>query len=268
MRDDDIGDEGRPAQDAARRFDPPQLYVAVELLLAQADREDRNTRRLDREQRLGQTLHRVVGAVGHHDQAGERYVRELVVRPLERLSQVGARPVVRQLVHDVEAIGLVGEPEEPQREAFVQRGAERRISRRQLLLHELQARRLVGIGDPHTARVVDQHAEEVLLRDDRRENQHRLHQAERQDCQRREPDDGQDQPIDWLAVAPHLGIRPPGDDAGRHRGERREAAQPRRTESEVALLEHERAILEEELEDGVKHCAGLGVPASGSSHRR
>ena len=57
----------------------------------------------------------------------------------------------------------------------------------QLLLHELAARLAVAVGDEHAARVVDQDAEEVLLRNGRLENQRRPDQTEQQHRDEREP---------------------------------------------------------------------------------
>jgi hypothetical protein len=52
----------------------------------------------------------------------------------------------------------------------------------QLLLHERAARLAVAIGDRHAARVVDEDAEEVLLRHRRLEDQRRPEQADQEDA--------------------------------------------------------------------------------------
>ena len=246
--DHDVRDERAAAQHAARRLHPAELDVALVRLAAQTDREDRYPGRLNRQQRLFELPAGVVGPVGHDHEPGQRHVGQLVVGAGERLPEMGAGPVELELVDHVEPVRLGREAEEAQREAFVQRGAQIALQRGELVLHELQPRRLVPVGDPHAAGIVDQHAEEVLLRNHRRQHQDGPHQTEGEQRERRQSHGGEHDPIERPAVAADLGVGTPRHDAGRHRRRQREPAGPRGTEREVPLLEDQRSVLEEQLE--------------------
>ena len=249
----DVGDERAAAQHAARGLHAPELDVALVRLAAEADREDRHPGRLNRQQRLVELPAGVVCAVGHDHEAGQRHVRQLVVGAGERLSEVRPRAVEIELVDHVQPIRLGREAEETQGEPLVERGAQIGLRRRKLILHELQPGRLVPVGDAHAAGIVDQHPQEVLLRDDRRQHQDRPHQAEGEHGERRQTHDGQDHPVGRPAAAADLRVGPPRDDAGRHGGRHRESAGPRRAEREVPLLEDQGAVLEEQLEQRFQH---------------
>ena len=270
VRDHQLDRQRRAAQHAARRSHTAQLDVALELLAAQPHREDRHALRLQREQRLAQAAFQVVGAVAHHDQTGQRHARQLVVRPLERPPEVRPRAAERQLVQRRHAIGLPREPEEPQGEPVGEGGPQLAVGRAELPAHELVARRLVAIGDLHAARVVDEDAEEVLLRHHRRQHEHRPEQAERQHAQRGDADDGQDGAVRRLAVPAHREIRAQREVGRAGGGAERKQADPGRPERELALLEDQRAVLEQELEEWLEHDPSA-VPVAtvnGSSRRR
>ena len=278
VRHDDVGDEGGAPQHPARGLDAAQLDVALVRLAAEADREDRDSRGLNREQRLLELPARVVGAVGHDHETGQRHVGQLVVGAGERLPEVRPGAVELEPVDDVQPVGLGREAEEAEREALVERGAQITLGRREMVLHELQARRLVPVGDAHAARIVDQHAQKVLLRDDRRQHQGRSHQAEGEQRERRQAHDAEHDAFERPAVAPDLGVRPPRHHAGHDSQQDRQPAGPGRAEREVPLLEDQRPVLEEQLEQGIKHLDVIllskktgtrapGIARRGNGHR-
>ena len=221
----DVGDEGGPPQHAPRRLHAAELDVALVRLAPEADREDRHPGRLNRQQRLFELAAGVVRAVGHDHEPGQRHVRQLVVGPGEGLPEMRPRAVEVEAVDDVEPVRFGREAEEAQREALVEGGPEPALRRGELLLHELQPRRLVAVGDPHAAGIVDQDTEEVLLRNDGRQHEHRPHQAEGEHGERRQAHDREHHPVSRPAAPAHLRVGPPRDEAGndrqRHRPVRR-----------------------------------------------
>ena len=268
--DHELDGQRGAAQHAARRGHTAQLDVALELLAAQPDGEDRHARRLQRQQRLAQAALEVVRAVAHHDQAGQRHARQLVVRPLERPPEVRPRAPEGHLVQRGDAVGLPREPEEPQGEPVGEGSPQIAVRRAELLPHELVARRLVTIRDLHAARVVDQDAEEVLLGHHRGQHEHRPQQAERQHAQRGDADGGQDGAVKPLAVPAHRVIGAQGEVGRAGRRSQRQQAHPRRADRELALVEDERAVLEQELEEWLEHDSSAAPVAAvnGSSRRR
>ena len=73
-----------PFSTELRRLDAPDLDVLVESIGAEADGEDRNRLRAQRKQLVADRRARVVGAVGQHDEAGQRNAVELLARLLDR----------------------------------------------------------------------------------------------------------------------------------------------------------------------------------------
>ena len=111
------------------------------------------------------------------------------------------------------------------------------------------------IGDRHAARVVDQHAEKVLLRDRRLENQRGPEQTEEQHRER-----GEAQADQHHAIARPFGRRHAAIGQQREhrdgRGRRdRQQHRARQAPGEVALLEHEGRILEQEPKELFHHQA-------------
>ena len=164
LRDDDVDRERRTFERRPGRFHPRDLDVVREVLLADTDRKHRDGARFQARQRLVEAHVRRVGAVGHHDEPRERQPRELVARPVEGLPQMGRRAAVLEVRGARQAIGGRREAEEPQHEALRQRVEERTVGLSELVLHEIGTRLVVAIRDGHAAGVVDDHAEEVLLR--------------------------------------------------------------------------------------------------------
>ena len=89
-----------------------------EVILADADREHRNRPRLQARQRFVERRVRGVGAVGDHDETGERQPGQLVARALERLAEMRGRAGVLQIGRLAEAIGGRREAEEAEHEAL------------------------------------------------------------------------------------------------------------------------------------------------------
>src|SRR5262245_54138634 len=84
-----------------------------------------------------------------------------------------------------QAIGRRGEAEEAQHEPVRQR-LEQLAFLAKLALNERRARLLVAIRDGHALGVVDEDAEEILLRYRGFQDQGRAEQTEREQCEKRE----------------------------------------------------------------------------------
>ena len=125
----------------------------------------------------------------------------------------------------------------------------------QLLLHERAARLAVEVRDRHAARVVDQDAEEILLRHRRLEHQRGPEQAEEQDRQRRQPQADQHHAVARGDRRP----RCPDTSAARGRPapHRRDDEQDRagQTPGEIALLKEQGRVFEKEAEEVIQHQA-------------
>ena len=199
-----------------------------------------------------------VGAVGDHDQAGERQARR--ARRARDRAPAPRRvdgAAVLQLAGRGDAVGRRREAEEPHDEFLRQRVEQRRVRAVQLLLHERAARLAVAVGDRHAARVVDQDAEKILLRHRGLEDQRRPEQAERAG------------PPAPPAAARRAPTRSRGRSVGRHAaiGQQREDGdaaatadddqqdRPGQTPGEIALLKQQRRILEQKAEEVFQHLA-------------
>src|SRR5690606_17354415 len=177
VRDDEVDDERRALERRARRGDTAQLDVALEPLSANADRVHWHARSLEREQRLGERLAGVVGAVAHDDEARQRHGRQLLARAVERGRDHRACARVRQSGRVLETLHRIREAEPAQLEAVGQVAHELAL-RRERRLYERRARLSAIIRDAHAARVVQQDAHVVLLRYDRGQHQLRTEQTE------------------------------------------------------------------------------------------
>ena len=123
----------------------------------------------------------------------------------------------------------------------------------QLLAQELRARLVVEVGDLHAARVVEQHGDDVLLRDGGLDDQRRPEETEDDERQRGHAQRGQDDPVARAAVRADAAVGDDGadhDDRGDARGHERGG---RDVEAEVALLEDDGPIGEERLEESFEH---------------
>ena len=110
---------------------------------------------------------------------------KLVLRALQRLAELGLRAVERQVAGGADAVGVRRETEDADRVAARQRLHHRAVGR-EGRVDELATRLAVVIGDAHAARVVQQDAEEVLLRHRRAQNQDRPEQAEEHEADQAE----------------------------------------------------------------------------------
>ena len=112
--------------------------------------------------------------------------------------------------------------------------------------------RLTGlIGNLHAARVVQQHAEEVLLRDGRFDDQQRTEQADQDDSEQGNPNDGQHHAVARAATA--RPVRPKRQrDSHQHRDGGHIGARGG-GEAKFPLAEHHRGKFEDKFKDGVEH---------------
>ena len=166
------------------------LDVAREALLADADGEDGNGPRLQAGERLVERGVGRVGAVGDHDQPGERQPGQLVARALERRPEPRRRAVVFQIRRRSSSRSADEENRKKRRTKRSDSALQQRtVGLAELLLDELGARLPVAIGNRHAARVVEQDAEEVLLRHRGLQDQRGPKQAEQQNGHDPEPQD-------------------------------------------------------------------------------
>ena len=123
---------------------------------------------------------------------------------------------------------------------------------REVAADELAARLALPIRDLHAARVVHQDAEEILLRDRRLEDQRGPEETEQDDGERGEAQGDEDGAVARRGAADAAvgDERVRRHDAGdENRGDHR----PRRAEHEVALLEDQRPVFEQESKESFKH---------------
>ena len=133
-------------------------------------------------------------------QPGQRQPGQLLARAVERGADARLRAGERQVGSLADARGDVDEkPERAQHEAIGERLQQRRVGRGELLPRERPARLAFQIGDLHDPRIVDQDAQEVLLRHRRLDDQHRPEQAEEHEREDGRPHRRQDER--WRASA-------------------------------------------------------------------
>ena len=92
-----VGGERAALEHGVRRVDAPDLDVLAELLGAEPDGEHRNRLRAQREQLVADRRARVVGAVGEHDEPGQRNAVELLARLLDRAAEMRLARVERDV---------------------------------------------------------------------------------------------------------------------------------------------------------------------------
>ena len=108
------------------------------------------------------------------------------------------------------------------------------------------ARLAVAIRNRHAARIVDQHTEEILLRDRRLEHEHGPEQAEEHDGQRQQPQSDQHDAIAWAIRGRHAAVRQQREEGQHRRARGDQPDHARGAPGEIALLKHERRVLEQE----------------------
>ena len=120
-----------------------------------------------------------VGAVGHDDEPGQRQPGELLPRAVERRAELRLRAGERRAPSATPgAARSTRSGSCAARTGSTASCSDVGLGRREVLLDERAARLAVDVGDLHAARVVDEHAEEVLLRDGRLDDEHGPEQAE------------------------------------------------------------------------------------------
>ena len=146
---DHVDDQRRALEDRAGGLDPAELDILRKLFATQPHRKDRHPGGLQRQERLGEGRLGVVRAVGDHHQTGERQPRELLVSPLEGLTEVRLGTRERQVIHRLETLSGGGEAEEAKGEAVGERGEQCALGSAELLLHEGTSCLAVSIGNLH-----------------------------------------------------------------------------------------------------------------------
>jgi len=254
-----------PLQHRPGELHPTQLDVGLHPFLAQPHGEDRHTGGLEGHQRLRHRSVGVVGTVAQEDEPGEWHPGKLLPGHVQRRAQVGMGSLEGQLLGPLEAGGVGGEPEEAQREAFPQLTEELARLGIEGFAYELAPGDAVLIGELHAPGVVHQNPQEVLLRHHGGEDEGRPEETEEEDGQKGHPKSRHGRPFARRGVCPGQGVGGHGDGAHDAGGEEPHPEGPWRTQGELALLEHQRPILEEELEERVHGSAGR---VSGSCRRR
>ncbi len=132
---------------------------------------------------------------------------------------------------------------------------QRRVRAVELLLHERGARLAVAIGDRHAPRVVHEHAEEILLRHRRFEDERRAEQAEQQHGERRQPQADENRAVARTIGRRHAAIREQRQDGDRRHRPDDQQHGARQAPAEVPLLKQQRRILEKEAKEFFQHLA-------------
>jgi len=187
-------------------------------------------------------------------QPGQRHRGQLLAHPIQRPAEprlLSREGELRDVVH---ALRGGREAERADEEALGQR-PEQLAVRRERALDRRGARLVAPVGDLHAARVVHQHADEVALRHRRRDDQRGAEQAERDQRERGAAERDEDGAVHGPRLALHARVRQSRErerGGGEHGGEPRQA---RRGQQDLAPLEQQRAVLEQELEERLAHRA-------------
>ena len=201
LRQHDVDDQRRALEHRARRLDAVTWMSRGERLLADADGEHRKLAAFEAEQRV---VERGVGGVGAV--ASPSPARRAAGPASSSRARSSAGPSRVGVPSNFRSLPARRDPrrgreaEEADDEALRQRLEQRAVGAAELLLDEVAARLAVQIGDLHAARVVDQHAEEVLLRDRGVHDQRRPEQAEEDERERGEAQADEDDAIAQPAI--------------------------------------------------------------------
>src|SRR5688572_33215380 len=106
----------------------------------------------------------------------------------------------------------------------------------------------VEIGDPHTPRIVDQHAYDVPLGNGLRNNENRMQERDQRDAERGDSQRYQDRTVPRSAPHAQASVRDQRRDTDRHDQRDDDISPEAGGEGEPTLLEHYRSVLEQELE--------------------
>ncbi len=250
LPDHDVGDQRPSAKHRRRRLDPLDLDVLVEPVRAEPDGEYRNRLRAKRQQLVAHRGAGVVGAVAHDDETRQRNRVQLLACLLDGVGDVRLAGVERERGRAVDSLSAGRKAEHPDLEFLPQRRKQRAIGAAERVLGPCAARLPVAVGDAHAARVVDQDPDVVALRNGRREEQHRPHQAGQQHDEGRHPKRAQDPPIAARTLGPHACVTQNGGHADGGRREEQQQHRKRDAQRQIAVGELARPVLEQEVEDG------------------
>ena len=188
---------------------------------------------------------------GDENDPGKGHARQLGTYGVECRTDVGVGAVEGQLTEAIDTVHDVGETEEAEDEAVRQPLEELALLWRERLADELVSGCAVLALESHAARIVDQHTYEVLLRHDAGDDQGRLHQAKHEHPEQGNSQTGHDAPVGDRAPTPR-------DRVGRDGARTEDSCHPepeahvrRRSEGHLSLLEEDRSVLEQKLEQPV-----------------
>jgi hypothetical protein len=156
--------------------------------LAHADGEHRHVLRLEAGNRFIDRPLGIVRAIAHDDQARDRQAAQFIARAVDRIADPGGRTLILHVVGGLQPLGGRGKAENLEIESLAQRRQERCVRPSQFGRNKAAARLAFMIGHLHAAGIVQDDANEVLLRDRNLEQQHRPQQAEQHDHEQADAD--------------------------------------------------------------------------------
>ncbi len=130
-----------------------------------------------------------------------------------------------------------------------------------MLFGERAPRLAVDVGNLHAPRVVDEHAQEILLWDGRLHDEHRPEEAEEDEEKGREPDGSQSRAMPRGPLAARSSICQKRDRDGRDHHGSGDVGACRGNEAELALLKNDRPVIEQQPKDRIEHACSP-VPKS------
>ncbi len=266
LADHEVHDEGGALQHRHRRIDATQLDIVRERVAAEPDREHRQAGRSQGTECLGHARARRVGAVAQQHDARDRESRQFLGGPRERLGDVRTRARVGAALRARDAFGGGREAEVPKGEAARERGAEPpRVA--EGVTDERGARRRLVVRDRHAARVVHEHGEEVALRLDGAEHQHRPEQADENDADRGKAQAEEDQAGGRRCPGNRTAeVGPDRDERGREGRQHGERRRPGRAERQISLGEDHGPELERQAEQPARARTPRAESAANSYH--
>jgi hypothetical protein len=162
------------------------------------------------------------------------------------------RPVERQVSGRREPLGRRREAERADQESIREPLDHGTVGVRERAADEIRARALL-VGELHAARIVDEDAHDVLLRDGGLHDEHGTEDAEEDDGERGETQQGERRPLAPLHARSQHAV---ADERDRH-GDDHDGSGHRRTgrrgESKITLAEDGESVLEQELEQRFEH---------------
>ena len=242
-----------PFERGRRRRDAVDLDVFRQRLLPETDREHGDVGGLHRQQRVRELGIGRVGAVGHEHETGQRQTRQLLPRAIERRADSRLGAGERELSGRRQALRRRREAEAAQHEPARKRLQDVGVGRREVQFGERAARLAVDVGNLHAARVVHEHAEEVLLWDGRLDDEHRPEKARQDEQQGGKPDGREDGAVPRIALAARAPVGQDRDDDGGDDDGGGNERTGRGDEPEIALLKDNRPVIEQQPKDSIEH---------------